>query len=149
MLERVYGPDHVALATLCHNLGGLEHARGQHARGEPWARRAVLLREAALGPDHPVVAEDVAALAAILDGLGQRDEAEALYWRAIRTFELRLSGGRSPAAAAGSWAATWQSRRLTQRSSLTRWKSFDLLPALSLSRLGGLGDFPDVVVCCP
>jgi tetratricopeptide (TPR) repeat protein len=75
------------LATLLHNIGGLEHARGNYAAGEPAARRSVELRERALGPDHPSVAADVAALAAIIDGQGRYEEAEALYERALATFE--------------------------------------------------------------
>jgi tetratricopeptide (TPR) repeat protein len=72
---------HPDMATLYHNLGGLEHARGRYARVEPWARQAVAIREQALGPEHPAVAADVAALAAILDAQGQEAEAEALYRR--------------------------------------------------------------------
>jgi len=70
------------LAALYHNRGSLEHARGRDAGGEPFARRGLEIREQALGPDHPAVAADAEGLAAILDGLGQRDEAEALYRRA-------------------------------------------------------------------
>jgi tetratricopeptide (TPR) repeat protein len=83
-------------ATLYHNLGGLEHARGRYARGVAPARRSVALREAILGPDHPAVAADVAALAALLDGRGgrARDEAAALYERALRIFRRTL-GARS------------------------------------------------------
>src|SRR4051794_15704946 len=31
LVEQSLGPDHPEAATLCHNLGGLEHARGRHA----------------------------------------------------------------------------------------------------------------------
>jgi tetratricopeptide (TPR) repeat protein len=76
-----------SIATVLHNIGSLEHARGEFARGEPAARRAVALRERAFGPDHPAVAADVAALAALLDAQGLNDEAEAMYLRALATFE--------------------------------------------------------------
>jgi tetratricopeptide (TPR) repeat protein len=62
------GEDSVETATLYHNLGGLEHARGRYALGEPHARRGLAIREKLLGPDHQAVAADAAALAAILDG---------------------------------------------------------------------------------
>lgn len=78
------------LATLFHNLGGLEHSRGRFARAEPWARKSVTVREQAFGKSHVAVAADVAALAAILDGLGKHDEAEKLYWRAIAIFAKHL-----------------------------------------------------------
>jgi tetratricopeptide (TPR) repeat protein len=75
------------LATVYHNLGGLEHARGRYAAGEPFARRAVAIRERLLGPDHPDVAADLAALAPILDAQGKRDEAAALMLRSLAILE--------------------------------------------------------------
>ncbi len=81
------GAEDESLATLLHNIGGLEHARGNYAAGEPPARRSVELRERALGPDHPHVAADLAALAAIVDGQGRHDEAETMYERALSIFE--------------------------------------------------------------
>src|SRR5207249_756098 len=86
LMEQHFGPDHLELATLYHNLGGLEHAQGRHARGEPFARRSVAIRTAALGAGHPQVAADEAALAALLQGQGKDDEAEALYRRALAVF---------------------------------------------------------------
>jgi tetratricopeptide (TPR) repeat protein len=82
--------DRAARATLEHNLGGSEHARGRYAAAEPHARRSVALRTAALGPDHPEVAADVAALAAIVEGRGRLAEAAALYRRALGVFRRRL-----------------------------------------------------------
>jgi tetratricopeptide (TPR) repeat protein len=58
--------------------------------GERPARRAVQIREQALGPDHLDVAADAAALAAILDGLGRYAESEPLYRRALAIFERRF-----------------------------------------------------------
>jgi tetratricopeptide (TPR) repeat protein len=89
IVERHHG-DSDSLASLHHNLGGLEHARGRFAAAEPHARRSVVLRERARGKDHPDVAQDVAALAAVLDGRGKRAEAETLYRRALATFERTL-----------------------------------------------------------
>jgi Tfp pilus assembly protein PilF len=51
---------------------------------EAQARRAVALREAALGADHPDVAAQKAALAAIVQQTGHLDEAEALLREALR-----------------------------------------------------------------
>lgn len=75
------------LATLYHNLGGLDHSRGRHARGEPLARRSVELRRSVRDADDPTIAADEAALAALLDGQGKYDEAEQLYLRALAVFE--------------------------------------------------------------
>ena len=47
LAERVNPDDQSLLATLFHNIGGLAHARGDHAAGEAPARRSVELRERA------------------------------------------------------------------------------------------------------
>jgi len=73
-------------AIVYHNLGGLEHARGRFARGEPWARKAVKIRTRLLGSSHPSVAADEVALGAILDGRGKHREAQRLYRHALRIF---------------------------------------------------------------
>ena len=80
-------------ASLHHNLGGIEHARGRYASAEAPARRAVVLRTRALGAGHPVVAADVAALAAIVEGRGRLAEAARLYARALDVFR-RVFGAR-------------------------------------------------------
>lgn len=82
--------DREARATLQHNLGGIEHARGRYAQAEPYARRSVALRTASRGPDHPAVAADLAALAAIVEARGGFDEAAALYKRALAVFRRKL-----------------------------------------------------------
>jgi tetratricopeptide (TPR) repeat protein len=93
LMTRALGPNDPAIATILHNLGGLEHSRGRFARGEPYARRSVAIRRGALGPDHPDVAADTAALAAILAAQGKHAEAKKLYVRALSVFERRLGKG--------------------------------------------------------
>ena len=82
--------DREARATLEHNLGGSEHARGRYVQAEPHARRSVALRSAALGPHHPAVAADLAALAAIVEARGRFDEAAGLYRQALAVFRRKL-----------------------------------------------------------
>ena len=85
-------------ASLYHNLGGLEHARGQSAetedearecylRGEPHAYKAYELRVKLLGQEHPATMADLAAYAGILDGLGRYKESEQIYRKTIAFFE--------------------------------------------------------------
>jgi hypothetical protein len=80
-------PELQFLASLHHNLGGLEFSRGRYAAGEPHARRAIAIRKRVLGAQHTSVAEDRAALAAILDGAGKKKEAERLYRSVLPLFE--------------------------------------------------------------
>ena len=89
-LVRTLGEDHLEVATVQHNIGGLCHAAGRPAAGEAPARRAVAIRERSLGTDHPDVAADQAALAAILDATGRHDEAIALMESALAKFERTL-----------------------------------------------------------
>lgn len=93
------GPEHPDLAALYHNIGGLAHARGDYAAAEEPARRAVEIREKALGGDHLGIGEkafdrdhlalaaDRAALAPILLELGKVDEAAVLLSQALEVFQ--------------------------------------------------------------
>ncbi len=75
-----------AAATIYHNLGGLNHSRGEFAAAEPFARRACEIRERLLGPDHPDTLADACALAGVLDGLGRYAESEPIYRHALTVF---------------------------------------------------------------
>jgi hypothetical protein len=61
ILEDHYGKDCAEGASIYHNLGGLEHARGRFAEGEPFAHKSVELRRLAHNDDHPDVAADSAS----------------------------------------------------------------------------------------
>jgi len=74
------------LASIYHNLGGLDHARRRFRRGEIYARRALQLRREVESPSSGAVASDMVALAAILDGLRKFAESEKLYNSALRIY---------------------------------------------------------------
>jgi tetratricopeptide (TPR) repeat protein len=82
------------IATLHHNLGGSEHALGRYAEAEVHARRSVRRRTALVGPDHPALAADLAALGAIVEARGRLERAADLYAQALAIFRRTL-GGRS------------------------------------------------------
>ena len=77
-------------ATLFHNLGGLEHARGRFARAERWSRRGLALRTRGCGAASAETAIDVAALAAIVHARGGHEEAARLYRRSLAVLRRRL-----------------------------------------------------------
>jgi tetratricopeptide (TPR) repeat protein len=79
LLEGAGGGRADDLAALDHNLAGIEHARGDFTAGEVLARRGLAYRLASPRPDAKAVAEDLIALAALLDGQCRWEEAEALY----------------------------------------------------------------------
>jgi tetratricopeptide (TPR) repeat protein len=77
------------VATLYHNLGGIEHARRDFVAAEAFARRGLALRRVL--NDDDALAADLVALGAILDGQQKFDEAETLYLEGLAILE------RSPA----------------------------------------------------
>lgn len=87
------GPTHPLAAVLHHNLGGLEHARGRFAEGEPLARRAWEINRERLGEAHPTTLADAAAYAGLLDGLERFTESEPIYRRVIAEFEQLFGPG--------------------------------------------------------
>ncbi len=56
-------------------------------------RRALAIREKALGPDHPDVAQSLNNLAGLLDTQGKYAEAEPLFRRALAIMEKALGEG--------------------------------------------------------
>jgi tetratricopeptide (TPR) repeat protein len=87
LLECAGAADPDDIATLYHNLGGIEHARGDYAAGERLARRGLTIRTSLDNADSFLIATDKVALAAILDGLTRYVEAERLYLEAVAIFE--------------------------------------------------------------
>lgn len=81
------------LADLYHNLGGLAHARGDFAAGEPLARKAITLRARRHGPRAIVTWLDRAAHAALLDGLGRHAEAAKVCRAALPVYRRHYGGG--------------------------------------------------------
>ena len=56
----------------------------------PLFKRALAIRETALGPDHPAVATTLNNLAAVYQAQGQYAQAETLYTRALAINETGL-----------------------------------------------------------
>ena len=66
-----------------NNLASLYQTQGRYAEAEPLYKRALAIREKALGPDHPTVATSSNNLAHSYDAQGRYAEAEPLYKRAL------------------------------------------------------------------
>jgi tetratricopeptide (TPR) repeat protein len=75
------------VAALLHNLAGLAHAKGDPAAAEPLARRGIAIRRTSAKPDTRALAEDWAALAAILVDLGRLREADVMLHDVLRMYE--------------------------------------------------------------
>lgn len=88
--ERVFGPDHVAVAEILDRLVQLYRMISRDAEAKLLAERAVAIAEGALGPDHPLVAEYLDRLGLIEYWLDHNDLAEVHYKRAITIAEKSL-----------------------------------------------------------
>jgi tetratricopeptide (TPR) repeat protein len=78
ILAKQFGKDHLNVAAIYHNLGGLEHERGDYRRAERYARASVQIRIQHEGEHSPGYAADAGALATILACLGKLEEASRL-----------------------------------------------------------------------
>ncbi|WP_437841988.1 tetratricopeptide repeat protein [Sorangium sp. So ce1153] len=76
-------------ARLNARIVELERA-GRYDEALPLARRALELREQALGPEHPDVAQSLNSLAGLLQAKGDYAAAEPLYHRALAIREKAL-----------------------------------------------------------
>ncbi len=72
------------MAASLNNLAELYRAQGQYAQAEPLYKRALVVFEKALGPDHPDVATSLNNLAALYRATKRDEEAETLEQRAAR-----------------------------------------------------------------
>jgi len=70
------------VATSLNNLAGLYAEQGKYAESEPLYKRALEIREKALGPDHPNVATFLLNLAELYKNVRKEEEAKRLEERA-------------------------------------------------------------------
>ncbi|HJW77637.1 MAG TPA: tetratricopeptide repeat protein, partial [Beijerinckiaceae bacterium] len=77
-------------AATANNLGFVLHAEGRPQDALPLYQESLSLREAALGPDHPSVAQSLSNEAEALRALGRAAEAEPLARRALAIRQAAL-----------------------------------------------------------
>ena len=70
------------MATTRDSLALLYRAQGRYAEAEPLYKRSLAIRENALGPEHPHVANALKGYAALLRKTGRGDEATMMELRA-------------------------------------------------------------------
>jgi tetratricopeptide (TPR) repeat protein len=130
--HRLADPRNLALsAALQHNRAGLLHAQGDFLNAEAEARGALAVQIEAHGPEHPVVAAERAALAAILVGRAALEEAEQQYLLALDGWgsdhpdeaALVLSALGALHATAGAWD---EARRVCELALALGEKTFGL-----------------------
>ena len=75
---------------LLNNTGGYLNERARYSEAEQLHRRALAVREKALGPDHPDCALSINNLAVVCESQGRYGEAEPLFARAFAINEKVL-----------------------------------------------------------
>jgi tetratricopeptide (TPR) repeat protein len=78
------------LATLYHNLAGIDFVLGNLDQAAVWGRHGLNLRRAGAGPDHLTVLYDEGNLAPILIAAGELDQAERLLTHVHEQFVAQL-----------------------------------------------------------
>ena len=77
-------------ATLLNKMGVYLLVRASYSEAEPLFRRALEIRKAQLGTDHPDVAESLNDMAELLRAQGKYPDAEPLFRRALEIHETQL-----------------------------------------------------------
>ncbi len=88
-------PDSLELATALNTLAVLYQKLGRNQDAEPLYKRALAIREKALGAEHPQVMTTVSNLGALYRGMGRLAEAEALFKRSL-AFDEKTRGPDHP-----------------------------------------------------
>ena len=78
----------VEVATSLNNLAELLHAKGDYAAARPFYERALQIREATRGSQHPDTALSLHNLAAMMQTQGDYLAAQPLYERALEIHEV-------------------------------------------------------------
>ena len=86
----VHGVAFGVAGRLLHQVGLYSESRAQYRAAEPFYKRALVIWEKALGPDHPDVAETLDNLALLYDAEARYAQAEPLYKRALAIWEKAL-----------------------------------------------------------
>src|SRR5207249_2981679 len=73
-----------------HNLAALLSRMHDHAKAEPLLKRALNIRQQALGPNHPQTAASLSSLGALFEQTGDWAQAESLYQGALKIAEETL-----------------------------------------------------------
>ena len=79
-----------SVATLSSKMATYLQGRASYPEAEPLFRRALEIRKAQLGDDHPSVATSLNNLAKLLQAQGKYTEAEPLFRRALEIREAQL-----------------------------------------------------------
>ncbi len=85
--ERVFGPEHLAVASALGSLATSYQEAGDYASAERLQLRALNITKKILGPEHSDVADDLHSLGILYQEKGDDVKAEALHQQALSIYE--------------------------------------------------------------
>jgi tetratricopeptide (TPR) repeat protein len=85
-----FGINHAKYGQALNNLAVVYDEQGKYAEAEGLFKRALTIREQAVGANHPDVAETLNNLANVFEEQGKYGEAEGLYKRVLAIYEQAL-----------------------------------------------------------
>src|ERR1700750_855260 len=77
----------VEIAPKLNNLAALYERQGRYAEAEPLFKRALAIRQKALGPAHPDVGQSLNNLATLYERQGRHTDAEPLFRQALAVYQ--------------------------------------------------------------
>ena len=95
--KRTQGPNACAVASILHNLGGLEHSWGRFAKGEPFARRSVaawptieVRRESARRPRSSIAERSTSSVGGVAERISRSDSIWGNWRRSVSRATVRI-----------------------------------------------------------
>ena len=88
--RRVYGEEHLEVATSLHTLAVLYDTQGKYQEAESLFRQSLAIKEKIFGQDHPEVARSLNSIAVVNWNQGKYAEAEPLFQRSLAIKEKAL-----------------------------------------------------------
>src|SRR5205085_2538143 len=82
--KRIYGEEHIEVASTLHSLAGLYVNMGDFAKAEPLRVSVLQIRRKVYGPQHPETAMALDQLGQMYCELQEFDRAEKLLLDAVR-----------------------------------------------------------------
>lgn len=86
-VEAEFGTEDTAVARALHRMGHYHFCKQEYSEAEPFYKRALAIRQEALGTRHKSVGSGLTNLAVVYRRLGRYAEAEPLYERALAIWE--------------------------------------------------------------
>lgn len=139
--EHAYGPEHLAIAELLHDLGVVLEDKGKSVESEAICQRSLSMVQSLAGKEHLLAASDLTCLGDAASSLGRYQKAAELYEEAL-SIQRKLLGNEHLK------VAETLDRLADTASNLGQYRRANILfqQALSLAKKTSSAEHPEVAV---